>query len=192
MTAITETSRLNDLLKWEEENFYSRDKVTVAMGQNLVMGVVAGMITNTKKVTALKLGPTTGAGTVAVTASGTTVTGTGTTFLTTFAVGDKITANSETHTISAITSDTAMTTDAWTGAASGVSYTYLDGAQNAFGIILHPTDATLADTEGVCLVREGIVADSMLVWPAGITAAQKAAAIAQLRSPLGIIIKEEA
>ncbi len=71
--------------------------------------------------------PAAGIGTVAVTASGTTVTGTGTTFTNTFKVGDTITANGETHTISAITSDTAMTTDAWTAAATGVAYTLTGG-----------------------------------------------------------------
>jgi len=71
--------------------------------------------------------PTTGTGTVTVTATGTTVTGSGTKFTNTFEVGDTITANSEIHTISAIASDTSMTTDAWTSDASGVAYTLTGG-----------------------------------------------------------------
>jgi len=63
-----------------------------------------------------------GAGTIAVTAS-TTVTGTGTKF-TSLSVGDKIIASGETHTVATITSDTALTTDAWTVTASGLTYSH--------------------------------------------------------------------
>lgn len=66
---------------------------------------------------------TAGPGTVAVTASSGTVTGTGTSFTKTFQVGETITANSETHTIEAVASDTSMTTDNWVSTASGKSYT---------------------------------------------------------------------
>jgi hypothetical protein len=58
-------------------------------------------------------------GTISVTASGTTVTGTNTTFLTTFMRGQTITANGETRTITNVASNTSMTTDAWTSAFSG-------------------------------------------------------------------------
>jgi hypothetical protein len=72
--------------------------------------------------------PTTaGVGTITVTASSGAVTGAGTTFTKTFFIGDTITANSETHTITAIASDTSMTTDAWTSSASGVAYTLVGG-----------------------------------------------------------------
>jgi hypothetical protein len=64
--------------------------------------------------------PTGLTGTVSNSASGTTVTGTSTKFLTELRIGDTITAGGETHTITAIASDTSLTTDAWTGANSGV------------------------------------------------------------------------
>ena len=67
--------------------------------------------------------PSNGMGTISVSASGTTVAGTNTYFQDFFRVGDTISANSETHTISAIASNTSMTTDAWTSTASTVAYT---------------------------------------------------------------------
>jgi fibronectin-binding autotransporter adhesin len=72
---------------------------------------------------------TAGVGTVSTTAGGTTVTGVGTQFSNTFKVGDTITANGETRTISAISSDTSLTTDAWTNTNSGVAYTLVGGAR---------------------------------------------------------------
>lgn len=49
-------------------------------------------------------------------ASGTTVTGVGTKYRTEFRVGDTITMNSETQTITSISTDTSLTTTTWTGA----------------------------------------------------------------------------
>ena len=39
-----EQTYLGDLLKYEEENLYSRDAITVAAGQNLKLGAVLGML----------------------------------------------------------------------------------------------------------------------------------------------------
>ncbi|MHB8871688.1 MAG: beta strand repeat-containing protein, partial [Candidatus Doudnabacteria bacterium] len=72
---------------------------------------------------------TSGAGTVSTTATLTTVTGVGTQFLNTFKVGDTITVNAETRTISAIASNTSLTTDAWTGTNSGAAYTLVGGTR---------------------------------------------------------------
>jgi len=58
--------------------------------------------------------PSSGPGTISVTGSSGTVTGTGTSFAETFSLGDQIVANGETHTVSSIASDTSMTTDSWT------------------------------------------------------------------------------
>ena len=43
-TVLTEGNYLNDLLKWEMENYHSREQVTVLAGQDLVMGSVIGKI----------------------------------------------------------------------------------------------------------------------------------------------------
>ena len=44
-TIFTEAMNLGDLLKFEAPNLYSRDRVTVAAGQNLPLGTVLGTIT---------------------------------------------------------------------------------------------------------------------------------------------------
>ena len=46
-TVFTESMNLGDLLKYEAPNLYSRDRVTVAAGQNLPLGTVVGMVTAT-------------------------------------------------------------------------------------------------------------------------------------------------
>jgi hypothetical protein len=53
MPVQTESNSLGDWLKFEEDNLYSRDEVTVASGQNLATGTVIGVITASGKVTQL-------------------------------------------------------------------------------------------------------------------------------------------
>ncbi len=53
MPVQTESNYLGDWLKYEEDNLYSRDEVTVASGQNLATGAVIGVITASGKVTQL-------------------------------------------------------------------------------------------------------------------------------------------
>lgn len=51
MTALNEPINLGDLLKYEETRLnYSRDQVTVAVGQNLELGAVVGRVAATGKV----------------------------------------------------------------------------------------------------------------------------------------------
>jgi hypothetical protein len=57
-----------------------------------------------------------------------------------------------------------------------------DGTQRAAGILLSDTDATSADKVAVGVVRAAEVNANELVWPGGITAAQKDIALAQLRA----------
>ena len=77
---------------------------------------------------------TVGPGTVSV--SGTTVTGVGTLFRSTFRDGDTITvtttSGSETKIISLVTNDTSITTVAFTGTATGVTYTLAGGLKTSF------------------------------------------------------------
>ena len=71
----------------------------------------------------------TGVGTISVGAAGTTVTGVNTQFLNTFKVGDTITSAGQTLTISAIASDTSMTTSAAGALISGQAYTLVGGTR---------------------------------------------------------------
>ena len=45
MATITEPMNLGDLLKYEAPNLYSRERITVASGQNLLLGTVVGVVT---------------------------------------------------------------------------------------------------------------------------------------------------
>ena len=49
MPDLVEPLNLGDLLKYEAPNLYSRDRVTVASGQNLPLGPVVGIVTATAK-----------------------------------------------------------------------------------------------------------------------------------------------
>jgi len=67
--------------------------------------------------------------------------------------------------------------------------TAVDGTQEAAGIIAAEVTAPDGvDTNGVAIVRDAIVADHALVWPAGITQPEKDAATAQLKSA-GILVR---
>lgn len=55
-----------------------------------------------------------------------------------------------------------------------------DGTQNAAGVLFAYKDVTAANKKGVVMVRSCELNASELIWPAGITAPQIAAATAQL------------
>lgn len=64
-----------------------------------------------------------------------------------------------------------------------------NGSQIAAGVLYRDSDATDGDIEAVAIVRSAIVKLAKLVWPAGITDAQKATAIAQLEQGAGILVR---
>jgi len=67
-----------------------------------------------------------------------------------------------------------------------------DGTRTAVGVLATDTDATLIDRDdAITVARHAIVTRSALIWPAGITGPQKAAAEAQLTA-LGILVRESA
>ena len=67
-----------------------------------------------------------------------------------------------------------------------------DGTEIAAGVLAQAVDATLIDREDAILIaRHAIVARGALIWPAGVTTAQRAAAIAQLEAR-GIVVRDSA
>jgi hypothetical protein len=66
-----------------------------------------------------------------------------------------------------------------------------DGTELAIGIIMDDVDAKAGNTKAVAIMREAIVAHNAVVWPASITAAQKKAAVENLKL-YGIIIRKGA
>jgi len=126
MPAIREPLNLGDLLKYEEETLrYSRDQVTVALGEVLELGAVVGRVTATTQIKRFDPDAT-------------------------------------------------------------------DGTELPAGILLDPVDAAgAAFPDAILLARHGIVASNAVVWPAGITGPQQAAAIAALEAR-GILIRQSA
>lgn len=67
-----------------------------------------------------------------------------------------------------------------------------DSSAEAVGVLAGDIDATLADrADAILIARHAIVASHALVWPAGITAPQKAAAITELAA-LGVLVRTAA
>lgn len=64
----------------------------------------------------------------------------------------------------------------------------IDGSEAAAGVLFDAVDASTADQPGVNIARLAEVNDAELTWPAGITAPEKAAAIAELAA-LNIIVR---
>ncbi len=62
MPAITEPDRLGDLLKFEEDNLYSRDEVTVEVGQIVAAGAVVARHNTNGEIVALNPGAGSGQG----------------------------------------------------------------------------------------------------------------------------------
>ena len=68
----------------------------------------------------------------------------------------------------------------------------VDSSAEAVGVLAFGVDATTGDRDDALLIaRHAIVASHALVWPAGITPAQKATAIAQLTAR-GVLVRTSA
>ncbi|MBE0475324.1 head decoration protein [Rhodoferax sp.] len=67
-----------------------------------------------------------------------------------------------------------------------------DGSENPIGVLLNDVDASLIDVQDALLLnRHAVLASECVIWPAGITAAAKTAAIGAL-ADLGILIRQSA
>jgi hypothetical protein len=67
-----------------------------------------------------------------------------------------------------------------------------DGSEVPVGVLLDVCDATLINRDdGLLLARHGVVASHAVTWPAGLTAPQKAAALAALEVH-GILVRQSA
>lgn len=218
MANTTESNRLNDILKWEQENLFSREGVTVASGENLTLGAVIGKITKSTPTEGTADGGNTGNGTcTGVTAGDDTQIGTytlectaaatdGGTFKVTAPNGEALPdaevgtayANEQINfTINDGATDFAVgdkftiAVAAGSGKVTEIDFSAVDGSQNAYGFVIDDYDASSADVNGVAIVRDAMVIEDNLVWPTGATADQKAAAMAHLKAA-GIVTREEA
>ncbi|MCW5982435.1 MAG: head decoration protein [Bryobacteraceae bacterium] len=222
MPVQTEGKYLGDWLKWEPDNHYSRDVVTVLAGSGadraLTTGMVLGRVTKGAATGAAVAGnagngtitaaPAVGAAAkpgvyriVCIEPAGNagkfsvedpdgvligvaTVGVEFTTHLTfTIADGDPDFAAGDAFTI---------TVAAGSGKVKQIDFAATDGSDVACGILLLDTTAPNgADRSAVAIVRNAIVSDNGITWPAGATTNQKNAAIAQLTSA-GILVRQGA
>lgn len=219
MASQTEANRLCDILKGEVESppMFSREAVTVLSGQDLSVGAVVGKITKSTPTTGTA-GTNTGNGTcTAVTGGDDTQIGTYTITCVTEAVGAgtfKVVApNGEAlpdaevgvaytnEQLNFTLNDGAedfnvgdkftVAVAAGSGKVKEITFSAVDGSQNAYGMVIDDYDASSADLEGVAIVRDALVVEANLVWPTGATTDQKAAAMAQLKL-LGIVARTDA
>ena len=218
MAVQTEGNYLNDVLKWELENHHSREKVVVLSGENLSMAAVVGKITKSTPTEGTADGGNTGDGTcTGVTAGDKTQVGTytlecieavadGGNFKVTAPDGDALadatvgTAYSNVQinftlndgaTDFAVGDKFTIVVAEGSGKVTEIDFSALDGSQDAYGFVIADYDATAADVEGVAIVRDAQIVDANLVWPAGATAEQKAAALAVFKEK-GIVTRTDA
>lgn len=222
MSVVTESKRLGDWLKWEQENQYSRDIVTVLAGSGADRVLASGMVLGR----AAK-GTATGAAVAGNTGNG-TITANPTVgqaakpgvyqviCIEPAANGGKFTVEDPdgiligiatvgvqftthlTFTISDGAVDFAagdaftITVAAGSGKVKQIDFAATDGSDAACSILTEDTTAPDgADRSAVAVVRNAIVSDNGITWPAGATTDQKNAAIAQLKS-LGILVRQGA
>ena len=222
MPVLTEANRLGDWLKWEQENQYSRDIVTVLAGSGadrvLTSGMVLGRITKGAATGAAAAGntgngtitasppvgqaakpgvyrlvciePATNAGTFTVEDPDGILIGiatVGVEFTThlTFTIADGAT--------DFVAGDSfTITVAAGSAKVKQIDFSATDGSDQACGLLLVDTTAPDgADKSAVAVVRNAIVSDNGIAWPAGATGDQKNAAIAQLKT-LGILVRQGA
>ncbi len=78
------------------------------------------------------------------------------------------------------------------GKVAGLDPTAVDGTAEAIGIVAFDVTAPDgADAEVTAILRDAVLADRAIVWPAGITEARKNAAIADLEAR-GILVRKAA
>ncbi len=222
MPVQTERNYLGDWLKFEADNHYSRDIVTVLAGsgaaRELLTGMVLGRVTKGAAASAAVAGNT-GNGTITAAPAVGQAAKPGVYRLVCiepaadggkFAVEDPdgvlvgvatVGVEFTTHLTFTIADGAAdfvagdsftITVAAGSGKVKQIDFAATDGSNAACGVLLLDTTAPDGtDRSGVAIVRNAIVSDNGITWPAGATADQKTAAIAQLKSA-GILVRQGA
>ena len=219
MALQTERKYLGDWLKFEADNHYSREVVTVLAGsgaaRELLTGMVLGRITKGTATSAAVAGNT-GNGTITASPAvgqaakpgvyrvvcieaaadggkfavedpegiliGVATVGVEFTTHLTFTIADGaadfVAGDSFTITVAAGSSKVKQ-----------IDFAGTDGSNAPCGLLLLDTTAPDGtDQAGVAIVRNAIVSDNGITWPAGATSNQKAAAVAQLKTA-GILVR---
>ena len=192
MAKLIEKDRLNDVLKWEMENLFSREKVTIASGEDLPCGAVIGKIKTSCPTTGTKDDGNTGDGTcTGVTAGDQVKLGTYTLTCIAEAAGagtfeikdpDDITLGQATVAVAYTSEEINFTLndgdedfdvgDIFTIAVSAgtlymvrIDFDAVDGSEDAYGFVIAEYDASDAAVAGVAVVRDAIIDPNYLAWP---------------------------
>jgi len=217
-SVLTEGTYLNDLLKWEMENYHSREQVTVLAGQNLVMGSVIGKIKIGSVPTSGTAGTNTGNGTCGSVTGGAKakvgvytlrcvgVAANGGIFSVRDPDGEALpdavmgayTNSAINFTLTDGATDFALgdsftiTVSAGSGKVKELNLTGIDGSEDAYGIMIAGVDTTTpsADKQAVAIVRDAQIVADYLTWPAGASDVQKAAALVQLANE-GVVTRTD-
>lgn len=219
MTTFVEPAKLSDVLKHEMGGLFSREEVTVLAGsgsdRSIVIGEVIGR--RTKSSVAMDADPgNTGNGVPgAVTLGSKTQVGVYTLTCTaasadagTFQVqtpdgvllpplvvavaytGDHVNLTLADGAADFVVGDSFTITISGDKKVTALDLTAVDGTQNAAGILVYAAvapDGT--DKKAAAIVRDAKLSRSGLVWPDGITADQKAAAISELESARMFVVE---
>lgn len=208
--SMSEGLYLNDILKFEDENYFSREVVTVLSGQVLEMGQVLGkIIGSASPTTGTAVSGNSGSGTMTgVTAGAKAKVGTYTIKCVNivansgvFSVKDPDGLGLPNAVIGAYVNDQINFTlnDGSPDFAVGDTFTFViaaggkqvkkiaptavDGSQDAYGILIANCDASAGDTQAVAIVRTARVVEANLIWLGSspeMSAGEIAAAMAQL------------
>jgi hypothetical protein len=196
MDAMIEKDRLNDILKWEQENHFSREKVTVLSGQDLPLGAVIGKVKTSCPAAGTPGGSNVGNGTCTGVTAGDQVK-LGTYILTciaeaanagTFEVKDpddvtlgqatvgvaytseqiNFTLNDDSEDFDV---DDLFTIEVTAGSDKVVKINFagVDGSEDPHGFVIADYDGSEADVDGVAIVRDAIIDAGFLAWPMAFT-----------------------
>lgn len=205
MTVQAEGTYLNELLKWEMEQFHSREIATILAGQNLGMGAVVGKIKLTVPIVGVAgAGNTAGSG-VMSSVSGGTKTKLGTYTMVCIAkvvnkgtfevkdpdgnalpeatasvayVNDQINFTISDLTDFEVGDSFSVEVTAGSGKVKALNLSGKDGSENAYGVVLYPTDTTDTTQKYVAYTSGGVLP----ITPGMILTGATSAATAQVVS----------
>lgn len=196
MAMTIEKDRLNDVLKWEEENLYSREKVTIKSGEDLPCGGVVARIKTTCPTTGTADSGNTGNGTCTSVSAGKQVKE-GTYTLTCIAaaadagtfevrdpddltlgqaeVGVAYTSEQINFTLNDGTADFVVGDKFTIVVAAGsrkvvkINNDGVNGSEDPIGFVIDAYDAAGGDIEGVVIARNALIDPDNLAWPMAFT-----------------------
>jgi len=221
MTVYSEGNYLNDWLKFELDNYQSRELATVLSGESVVMAEVMSKVTKdipesvdavtentgTGDITGIEGGAKTKVGTYGLECTNADVAGSEV-----FQVKDPDGATLPDATVGvaydepqigftinqdgegtdfAVSDVFEIEVAKGSGKLVPINFAAVDGSQDSYGIMVSACDASGGDEEGVAIVRDAQIVADYLTWPDGASSDQKAAALAQLKEK-GIVTRDEA